>query len=181
MWFAGAVPQADKDLSQARAIVVLTGGSDRVRTGLAALEDNPQAKLFISGVPARVGPDDLWRALGEAPSDQVAGRIVLGHAAADTRGNARETAAWIQRTGYRTVRLVTAAYHMRRALLELRAQMPDVRFLPDPVYPPHVKQDEWWRYPGTAALLAMEFNKYLVAWVRLTLGLGAPDGADQTA
>ncbi len=177
VWFAGSVPLAGMETGRAEAIVVLTGGSERVRTGLDVLEANPAATLFISGVPARVGVDDLWRALGVAPSARVTDRVELGHAAADTRGNARETAAWIRRTGHHSVRLITAAYHMRRALLELRAQMPEVRFLPDPVFPPHVKQDEWWRYPGTAALLATEFNKYLAAWLRVTLGLGETAGA----
>lgn len=183
VWFAAAVPDHDRADAPgpAAAIVVLTGGSERLRAGLQALEANPSARLFISGVPAPVEREDLWRALGVAPSARVAGRVELGHAAADTQGNAQETAAWIGRTNLKTVRLVTAAYHMRRALLELRAQMPGVRFIPDPVYPPHVKQDRWWLFPGTALLLATEYNKYLAAWLRLTLGLDSgpdPDTLD---
>lgn len=171
VWFAAAVPDRAGEREPAAAIVVLTGGSERLRAGLEALEANPSARLFISGVPALVEREDLWRALGAAPSARVADRVELGHAAADTHGNAQETADWIERTNLKTVRLVTAAYHMRRALLELRSQMPAVRFIPDPVYPPHVKQDRWWMFPGTAQLLAMEYNKYLAAWLRLTLGL----------
>lgn len=178
VWFAAAVPDHEgaEAPKPAAAIVVLTGGSERLLAGLQALEANPSARLFISGVPAPVEREDLWRALGVAPSARVAGRVELGHAAADTQGNAQETAAWIERTKLKTVRLVTAAYHMRRALLELRAQMPGVRLIPDPVYPPHVKQDRWWLFPGTALLLATEYNKYLAAWLRLTLGLDSePD------
>lgn len=173
VWFAAAVPDHERADApgSAAAIVVLTGGSERLLAGLQALEANPSARLFISGVPAPVQREDLWRAIGVAPSARVAGRVDLGHAAADTQGNAEETAAWIGRTNLKTVRLVTAAYHMRRALLELRAQMPAVRFIPDPVYPANVKQDRWWLFPGTALLLATEYNKYLAAWLRLTLGL----------
>jgi uncharacterized SAM-binding protein YcdF (DUF218 family) len=173
VWYAAAIPVSDPTATgrQADAIVVLTGGSERVQEGLRLLEAGKGRALFISGVPARVAPVDLWRALGVVPSPHAAGRIELGHAAADTLGNARETAAWARRHGHRSLRLVTAAYHMRRALLEFRSLMPEARLIPHPVYPPHVKQEEWWRFPGTAALLAGEYNKYLLAWIRLNLGL----------
>ncbi|MBB4286011.1 YdcF family protein [Roseospira goensis] len=173
VWYAAAIPVPETDAAgrRADAIVVLTGGSERLRAGLELLERGLGGVLFISGVPAAVAPDDLWRALARAPSPAVAGRVELGHAAADTLGNAEETAAWVRRHGVRTVRLVTAAYHMRRALLEFRPLMPEVRLIPHPVYPPHVKQEEWWRFPGTASLLASEYSKYLVAWLRLNLGL----------
>lgn len=178
IWYAAAIPQGDRSalptMHRPDAVVVLTGGSERVREGLALLESGLDADLFISGVPAPVAPDDLWRVLGLTPSPVVADRVVLGHVAADTAGNAAETAAWVQAHGYRTVLLVTAAYHMRRALLEFRHTMPDVRLIPHPVYPPHVKQEEWWRFPGTAGLLAREYTKYLVAWLRITLGLAQP-------
>jgi len=173
VWYASAIPVTDpaKAGQRADAIVVLTGGSERVQEGLDLLERNLGEILFISGVPSPVAPEDLWRALGTEPSPDVADRIVLGHAAADTRGNAEETMAWAQANGIKSLRLVTAAYHMRRALLEFRYLMPDIVVIPHPVYPPHVKQEEWWRFPGTAVLLAREYAKYLVALLRLELGL----------
>jgi uncharacterized SAM-binding protein YcdF (DUF218 family) len=157
--------------------VVLTGGSERIRAGLSLLEAGLGDALFISGVPEQVAEDDLWRAFGVAPSAAVADRVVLGHAAADTLGNAEETAAWVRKRGYRSLRLVTAAYHMRRALLEFRSLMPGMTLIPHPVFPPHVKQDEWWRFPGTTLLLAREYTKYLVAWARLSVRGPAPASA----
>lgn len=168
VWYAGAIP-APREADEVRpvdAIVVLTGGSERIGAGLSLLEAGLGDALFISGVPEHVVADDLWQAFGVAPSAAVADRVVLGHAAADTLGNAEETAAWVRKRGYRSLRLVTAAYHMRRALLEFRSLMPDIELIPHPVFPPHVKQDEWWRFPGTTLLLAREYTKYLVAWVR---------------
>lgn len=177
VWYASAIPVPGQDRDRrVDAIVVLTGGSERIDEGLALLEAGLGDVLFISGVPAAVAPDDLWRAFGIDPAPDVADRIVLGHAAANTLGNAEETAAWVRTRGYRSLRLVTAAYHMRRALLEFRAVMPGIDPIPHPVYPPHVKQEEWWRFPGTALLLTREYMKYLVARVRLGLGLspGSP-------
>jgi uncharacterized SAM-binding protein YcdF (DUF218 family) len=179
VWFAGAIPgQRDADEDRpVDAIVVLTGGSERIRAGLSLLEAGLGEALFISGVPEQVAADDLWQAFGVAPSAAVADRVVLGHAAADTLGNAEETAAWVRKRGYRSLRLVTAAYHMRRALLEFRSLMPGMTLIPHPVFPPHVKQDEWWRFPGTTLLLAREYTKYLVAWARLSVRGPAPASA----
>ncbi len=64
------------------------------------------------------------------------------------------------------MRLVTAAYHMPRSLLEFRYAMPNVLIIPHPVFPSHVKQDRWWAYPGTAMLLMSEYNKLIFAWFR---------------
>lgn len=92
--------------------------------------------------------------------------IALGYEAGDTIGNAAETALWMRKEGFRSVRLVTANYHMPRSLLEFSHAMPGVTVIPHPVFPNSVKQDQWWRWPGTAHLIATEYTKYLAAAVR---------------
>ena len=60
--------------------------------------------------------------------------ITLGYAAYDTRSNAIEAAQWVELHNARSVRLVTADWHMRRAALELASEMPaDVRMELDAV------------------------------------------------
>ena len=108
---------------------------------------------------------DLLRKAHMAPA-QAQCCIVLGHAADDTVGNATETAAWMGREGFSSLRLVTAAYHMRRALLEFRRAMPEAAIVAHPVFPDAFKRDRWWRWPGTAHLLAVEYTKYLAAVAR---------------
>ena len=148
---------------QTDAIVVLTGGSGRLVEGLALLESGFGSKLFVSGVYRGVDVEELLRvARADGGSDNAA-RIALGHEADDTRGNAQETAAWMAQEGYGSLRLVTAAYHMPRSLVEFRRALPDLTILPHPVYPPQFKRDQWWLWPGTAALLSSEFNKYVLA------------------
>lgn len=173
--FARAIPDrvADPD-SRTDAIVVLTGGSDRVATGLRLLAENKAVRVFISGVgpgaqvervvklagaPAEPAQDRLSQQLEGWPDE----RIEAGHGARDTAGNAQETAAWMREHGYHSLRLVTGAYHMPRSLLEFRALLPEARVVPHPVFPDHVKQKAWWFRPGTAALIIGEYNKYLLA------------------
>ncbi|MDZ7713576.1 MAG: YdcF family protein [Rhodovibrio sp.] len=147
------------------AIVVLTGGSGRVSTGLRLLERGRADKLFVSGVYKGVDVSELLRVSKQAP-EWLTCCVTLGYEAETTYGNAVESAAWVRRNDFASVRLVTAAYHMPRSLLEFRRRMPAVTIVPHPVFPDHVKQDEWWRWPGSAHLLAGEYGKYLVARLR---------------
>ncbi|HET8727416.1 MAG TPA: YdcF family protein [Alphaproteobacteria bacterium] len=175
VWFAqdaaGMTPPDDR---RTDAIVVLTGGSERLSTGLRLLARDKADKLFVSGVYAGVEVAELLRLSRRAPGELEC-CIVLGYAAGDTRGNALETAAWVRDEGYSTLRLVTSNYHMARSLLEFRQVLPDIGIVPHPVHPDNVHLDDWWRWPGTASLVVSEYNKFLVTacryWISLGLGL----------
>jgi uncharacterized SAM-binding protein YcdF (DUF218 family) len=167
LWFvAAAVPErVEDDVTRTDAIVVLTGGRERVATGLALLQSDMAGRLFVSGVARGVDLADILR---HSSPDQHPrpGQVVLGHAAEDTVGNAVETAGWAAGRGMASLRLVTGAYHMPRALLEFRRALPDTLIVPHPVFPDSVKSREWWLWPGTALLLATEYAKYGAAIVR---------------
>jgi uncharacterized SAM-binding protein YcdF (DUF218 family) len=163
--FAHAIPEEVTDrVSRTDAIVVLTGGSERLATGLQLLAENKAERVFISGVHPTVDVVHLAKLAGRPDSD-LQSRIEAGHGALDTEGNAAETAAWMRGHGYRSLRLVTGSYHMPRSLLEFRTALPEAEIVPHPVFPPHVKQRTWWLQPGTAALIIGEYNKYLLASV----------------
>jgi len=153
------------DLQTTDAIVVLTGGSERVATGLELLNAGKGKKLFISGVHHGLSLD---RVLGnqQVSKDLRDCCIILGHAAASTRGNAEETQTWMALENYRSLRLVTANYHMPRSLLVFHAAMPESVIIPHPVAPDSVKLEDWWQHPGTVSLLITEYNKYLFAALR---------------
>ena len=93
--------------------------------------------------------------------------MVLGHTADDTRGNATETARWIKKEGFRSLRLVTANYHMPRSLLEFNRLMTGIRIIPHPVFPKGFKAERWWVRWGSLRLVVSEYAKYLIALVRL--------------
>ena len=163
--FADMIPRTpDTSSEPTDAIVVLTGGSMRMEEGLALLSRQMGKKLFVSGVHRGVEVKQLIDVSLRSPKE-IDCCIVLGYAADHTAGNARETADWMRQQGYRSLRLVTASYHMPRSLAEFRQEMPDIKLIPHPVFPEHVKLDQWWRWPGTALLIIGEYNKYLVAIV----------------
>ncbi len=151
------------------AIVVLTGGSERVTTALDLLESGNGKKLFISGVHKKLSLDNL---LGTqfVPQNLRTCCIVLGYRARSTIGNAEETRDWLKAEGYTSIRLVTANYHMPRSLLLFKKAMPDIEIVPHPVTPNSVKLQQWWFYPGTINLIATEYCKFLIAKVRTGMG-----------
>jgi uncharacterized SAM-binding protein YcdF (DUF218 family) len=166
-WLAGLVwfatpPAAENGKEPTDAIVVLTGGSGRIASGIDLLREGRGRELFISGVDPRVDLRALLRVSGGVAAHAQC-CVVLGHDALDTRENARETAAWMRRRGYKSLRLVTAWYHMPRALVEFEREMPEIAIVPHPVFPDEARLGRWWAWRGTATLLLAEYDKYLAA------------------
>jgi uncharacterized SAM-binding protein YcdF (DUF218 family) len=164
IWFA-TPPAGESWTGPTDAIVVLTGGSLRLQSGIDLLREGKGRKLFVSGVHQQVDLEDLLGFSGRMP-DWALCCIVLGHDADNTLGNAQETAQWIRGQGFHSLRLVTAWYHMPRSLLEFDRAMPDIDIVAHPVFPDQVKQERWWAWRGTAVLLVNEYVKYLGALAR---------------
>ena len=149
----------------ANAIVVLTGGPERIHTGLDLLEQTKGGRLLISGVHPQVTKETLKELVGDG-GGLLDCCVDLGRTAEDTIGNATEVADWAAQHNYQSIILVTSTYHMPRALLELRRAMPARTITAYPVFQDNLHIDEWWRYPGTAKLLMAEYAKYLIAQFR---------------
>ena len=170
IWLAGLVwfatpPASESQAVSTDAIVVLTGGSARIQSGITLLREDKGRKLFVSGVGQQVDIDDVLRVSGNSP-DWTLCCVVLGHEADNTHGNAKETARWMRTQGFHSLRLVTSWYHMPRSLLEFDRALPDIDIVAHPVFPDQVKQEHWWARRGTAALLVGEYVKYLGALFR---------------
>jgi uncharacterized SAM-binding protein YcdF (DUF218 family) len=147
------------------AVVVLTGGAQRVSVGFDLLGRGMGKKLFISGVSKGVEAKELMKLSRRETAEKIDCCITLG-AATNTVENARETAAFLAAEGFRTVYLVTADYHMRRAQVLLEAVAPDVVFIPYPVHPAGGDLSLWRRDRAFSALVAREYTKYLVERAR---------------
>ncbi len=147
------------------AIVVLTGGRLRLATGVQLLAAGAAKTLFISGVNQRVDRAELLRVLGPTAERETC-CIVLGHDADDTFENARETARWMREKGYKSLRLVTGWYHMRRSRLEFERAMPGIAIVANPVFAAHLDPERWWSWHGAPLLIVGEYHKYLAAWMR---------------
>ena len=157
------------DPAPADAIVALTGGSgERISAGVRLLEDGRARRLLISGVGQHVTRGELQTIVGAAkPLFDCC--VDLGFQAANTLGNARETANWARSHGFRTLILVTADYHMPRARLELRAALPEATIEPYPVATNELKAGEWWKTGLGAQRMILEYCKYLAVLARETL------------
>ncbi len=165
--FVGSVkalqePTLRAGLPATDAIVVLTGGRERLGVGLELLKSGQGKKLLISGVHPGLTLDHL-----PVSKDLYDCCIALGHEAGSTFGNAEETRTWMKEEGYRSLRLVTANYHMPRSLLIFHTALPDTVIIPHPIQPDSVKLEGWWKHSGTASLLVTEYNKFLWAALRL--------------
>lgn len=162
-------PAIDTALQNTDAVVVPTGGSERLQVGITLLKAGKAKKLFISGVHMGVTKEPLLASF-DIPKAMRDCCVMLGHTASSTQGNADETQAWMELEGYHSLRLVTANYHMPRSMMLFRRAMPDMVILPHPVMPDKVMLHDWWLHAGTASLLVTEYNKYLWALLRLTVG-----------
>ncbi|HEX7819854.1 MAG TPA: YdcF family protein [Sphingobium sp.] len=130
--FATTLPPAARE-ERTDGIVVLTGSAGRIERGAALLRRERAERMLISGVDQDAGKISISRAYGIGMK-MMRAQVDLGHEAIDTRSNAIETAAWIKRRGYRSIRLITADWHMRRARYELERQLPDsIRIVSDAV------------------------------------------------
>lgn len=141
------------------AIVVLTGAPGRIDRGLELMRERAAKRMLVSGVGHEVKPHELAIQYKEPRLFRCC--VDLGWEAVNTRSNAEETAEWVRRNGYKTVRLVTSDWHMPRARLELANQLgSEVEVIGDPV-----------RSSPRFMTLLREYHKFLVRWAALTLGM----------
>ena len=141
----------------ADGIVVLTGGADRIETALRLLAQGTAPALLVSGVGRGIDLAELAKRVHLDPT-AIEDRVTLGREATTTIGNAAETASWARQNGVQTLIVVTAGYHMERALLELGRSLPWVSLVPVPVQPPAMRGR---MDVATIRLLALEYDKLL--------------------
>ena len=172
---AAAPPAAD-------GIVVLTGaGSNaRIAAAMALLEDGKGKRMLVSGVNRQASREDI-RVVSRAARRLYDCCVDLGFDAANTLGNARETEEWARAMRYDRLIVVTADYHMPRAMLELRGAMPDKRLVAYPVETPVINSARWWRTSGGARLMVLEYCKYLAILGREAVLRLGPRGEAPTA
>lgn len=176
-WIALSAPPAD---ARADAIVVLTGGRDRVQGGVELLEEGRGRRLLISGVHPQTRAEDIRRAtIAERSLFDCC--IDLGHRAETTVGNAREVADWARSHGFTSLIVVTSAYHMPRSMIELDKSLPGVPKIAWPVKRPDLAIESWFLHPTTAKLLFNEYVKYIVTRFGPTASMIRPAEVATTA
>ncbi|WP_428031874.1 YdcF family protein [Ancylobacter sp.] len=156
----GREAQTDR---RADGIVVLTGGSERIVDATNLLLDGRGKRLLITGVHPDTTLDEIVRTV-PATREALECCVELGRSALNTQGNAIETAEWAHGHHFRSLLVVTSAWHMPRALVELRRTMPDIVLVPYPVVPQRAPDADGPMPRASLRLLAIEYVKFLAAY-----------------
>jgi uncharacterized SAM-binding protein YcdF (DUF218 family) len=159
VWFAVTLP-GRSDVAKTDGIVVLTGGAGRFQRGLTLLEAGRAQRMLVSGVDRSVRLTEFITAQ-DAPAKLVRCCIDLGKQSVDTTSNAIETASWVRKHNYHSIRLVTTDWHMRRAKFEIEHALGDETL---------VVADGVRSNPGFVTLFT-EYHKYLLRRASVFVGL----------
>ncbi|WP_375655058.1 YdcF family protein [Bartonella sp. AA83SXKL] len=150
-------------LPKADAIIVLTGGEHRIETGLHLLQKGLGSRLLISGVNTSTNLKSFMHNMHINPQ-LISCCIDIGHQAINTRGNAEESAAWIEKHHYKTLYIVTHDYHIWRSMRELKYLMPDIHFIAYPVK--KSKAESTIQQIKQARILIFQYIKTLQVYIR---------------
>jgi len=154
---------------KADGIVVWTGkGGGRLESGGQLLQKAKGERLLISGVNEKIDMTAI-QALINIDGALADCCIDLDYAATNTLGNARETAAWASALGYEHIILVTSAYHMPRAQVEIgavdiAASGGRMRITPYPVR--RSDNTKWYSDGARFRRVAQEYGKLLLSYTR---------------
>lgn len=148
------------DPTRTDAAVVLTGGSGRIERGIEVLRQGKAARLLIAGADPSVTKADLAaRVRGSARIMRCC--VDLGSESVDTRSNAEEAQRWLAKGRYKSVRLITSDWHMRRAEYEFRRVLQE-RY--------EIVTDGVRTEPSFLTLFA-EYNKYVLRRLAMWLDI----------
>lgn len=171
IWLGGAVafseqipavspPQAE--LAKVDAIIVLTGGKNRLETGVQLLQAGIAEKMLVTGVGKDVADIELLERMHL--KIDLANKISLGREAVDTFGNVEETKKWLVKNNVRSFVLVTANYHMPRALWLFERSLPEIAIVPYAFNPPDFKRKHWFFDRNSRKIIFSEYNKFLLSF-----------------
>ena len=153
--------------SKTDAIVVLTGGPQRIKTALTLLSKGFSERLLISGVFDGVRKSEILEFVKETGITGIKeGQISLDHSATSTKENALETKKWVQENNIKSLRLVTESYHMPRSLLEFQGALEGISILPHPIATKDTRSEKWWNSNRSIFFILREYHKFLAVWLK---------------
>jgi len=167
--FVSTIPREEEEFHRsADGIVALTGGASRITDAVELLAAGRGQRLLISGVNPSTTPGELIRLTPELEK-LFACCVDLGHQALNTTGNAMEIARWTREHQFHSIVVVTSAWHMPRALVELDRELAGIELIPHAVVSDRMRDEPWWTNPQTVRLLLIEYVKYLATYARIRL------------
>mgnify|MGYP001254898201 CR=1 FL=1 len=115
-------------------LVVLTGGNFRIKKTLelfmASKKNN--FNLLISGAGKGFNKNTLSKLIPVNKNflNKISCCIDIENKSTDTLSNATETLNWIIKNQYKSITLITSAYHMPRALIEFKSILIGIKITP---------------------------------------------------
>jgi uncharacterized SAM-binding protein YcdF (DUF218 family) len=151
---------ADSGAATTDAGIVLTGGDGRIERGVEVLRQGKIKRLLVAGADPSVAKRDIAKRV-RGSSRLVQCCVDLGSESVDTRSNASEAERWLEKHKFKSYRLITSDWHMRRARFEFDRRMGGERQMLVDAVPTE---------PGLRTMFT-EYNKYLFRRLGLLAGI----------
>ena len=154
-------------------IVILTGGTNRIKDGLKIIEDfknskNVNYKILVSGTGMGFTKSSLKKKLGPNFNSQLIQCCIdLDGISKNTSTNAIETFKWTSRNDIKEFILITSNYHMPRAILEFKNVMPNLKIYTYAITPKKHDIENWLSSYQTFSLVFTEYCKFIIAGLRI--------------
>ena len=156
-------------------IVILTGGTNRIKNGLKIINKFEKAstfnsKILVSGTGKGFTKISLEKKLNfDFNLNLIECCIELDSISTNTYSNAYETLKWAKKNNIKKFILITSNYHMPRAFLEFKNRMPNLKIFTYPITPNKHDVKMWLSSFQTFSLIFSEYCKYLIAKLRIQL------------
>ena len=156
-------------------IVILTGGTNRIKDGLKIIEDFRQSKkynykILVSGTGMGFTKNSLKKKLGPNFNPKLIECCIdLDSISKNTFTNAIETFKWTSKNNIKEFILITSNYHMPRALLEFKNVMPHLKIHTYAITPKKHNIKNWLGSYQTFSLVLTEYCKYIIASIRVKI------------
>ena len=156
-------------------IVILTGGTNRIKDGLKIVKYFKKSKkhnykILVSGTGTGFTKNSLKNKLGSNFNPQLIQCCIdLDNVSKNTITNATETFKWTQKKDIKEFILITSNYHMPRAYLEFKNIMPNLKIHTYEISPKNHDIENWLNSYQTFGLVFTEYCKYIVASLRIKL------------
>ena len=146
----------------ADAILVLTGGENRIAAGFRAWEEGKGKELFVLGAGREATLPSILPAGTEISPAQLL-RIHIEGWSENTLENAFSAKSAVVSRGYREVIIVTSDYHVPRAYLAMRKILPpDISISVAPVVSNWRRKGAWHRLPRLFLVEGWKYWGYLL-------------------
>ena len=154
-------------------IVILTGGTNRIKDGLKIIKDFRKSKksnykILVSGTGKGFTKNSLKNQLGSNFNPKLIQCCIdLDKVSKNTITNAIETYKWTKKNDIKEFILITSNYHMPRATLEFKNVMPNLKIYTYAITPKKHDIENWLSSYQTFSLVFTEYCKFIIAGLRI--------------